>query len=155
VSQEEPMALEFSICEIQWRRYRRVSENQHSRDWLKFQSLRGLAANTLDAYGRDLDAYLGFLESAGVALQSVVRSTVGAYIEKIAQCPAKWGSKVKREREPHCRMRLCSSISQSFDFSTIIWLKKCEGPYDSFRAAGVAWARDPNGDATLCENHTD
>jgi site-specific recombinase XerD len=79
------MALEFSICEVRWERYRRVSENRHARDWLKFQSLRGLAANTLDAYGCDLDAYLAFLESAGIALHSVVRSTIGAYIESIAQ----------------------------------------------------------------------
>jgi integrase/recombinase XerD len=64
---------------------------------LKFQSMRGLAANTLDAYGRDLDAYLGFLESSGVALQSVVRSTIGAYIQDIAQGPASRASRPKAE----------------------------------------------------------
>jgi integrase/recombinase XerD len=96
VSQEEPMALEFSICEVRWERYRRVSENEHARDWLKFQSLRGLAANTLDAYGCDLDRYLGFLESAGITLRSVVRSTIGAYIERIVQCRFLRGSKRKR-----------------------------------------------------------
>jgi site-specific recombinase XerD len=59
--------------------------------------MRGLAANTLDAYGRDLDAYLAFLEFAGVQLPSVVRSTIGAYIENIAQRPVSRGSKRKRE----------------------------------------------------------
>src|SRR5258708_10416717 len=79
------MALEFTICEVRWERYPRVSGNAHAREWLKFQSMRGLAANTLDAYGRDLDAYLRFLESADVELQSVVRSTIGAYVQDIAQ----------------------------------------------------------------------
>ena len=60
---EEPMTLEFSICEVKWDRYPRVSENAHAREWLKFQATRGLAANTIEAYGRDLDCYLGFLYS--------------------------------------------------------------------------------------------
>ena len=47
------MALEFTICEVRWERYRRVSENLHAREWLKFQAARGLAANTIEAYGRD------------------------------------------------------------------------------------------------------
>ncbi len=91
------MALEFTICEVRWERYPRVSENAHAREWLKFQSTRGLAANTLDAYGRGLDAYLRFLESAGVELQSVVRSTIGAYVQDIAQHPASRSLKTKPE----------------------------------------------------------
>lgn len=91
------MALEFTICEVRWERYPRVSENAHAREWLKFQSTRGLAANTLDAYGRDLDAYLRFLDSAGVELQSVVRSTIGAYVQDIAQHPAARSLKAKPE----------------------------------------------------------
>src|SRR5260370_26127224 len=91
------MALEFTICEVRWERYTRVWENAHGREWLKFQSTRGLAANTLDAYGRGLDAYLKFLESAGVELESVVRSTIGAYIQEIAQRPASRSLKVKPE----------------------------------------------------------
>src|SRR5713226_8366248 len=97
MSLEEPMALEFSICEVRWERYRRVLENAHARDWLKFQSMRGLAANTLDAYGRDLDSYLRFLESAGVELRSVVRSTIGAYVQEIAQHPAPRSLKARPE----------------------------------------------------------
>ena len=82
------MALEFSICELRWERYPRVSENVHAREWLKFQSARGLTANTLDAYGRDLDAYVRFLEATGISLEAVNRSTLAAYIRGISELPA-------------------------------------------------------------------
>jgi hypothetical protein len=55
------MALQFAVCEVRWEKYPEVSENAHAKEWLKFQSTRGLAANTLETYGRDLDAYLAFL----------------------------------------------------------------------------------------------
>jgi integrase family protein with SAM-like domain len=71
------MALEFSICEVRWERYQRVAENPHAREWLKFQAARGLAANTIAAYGRDLDSYLGFLQSQDISFESVIRPTIG------------------------------------------------------------------------------
>ena len=77
------MALEFSICEVRWERYRRVAENPHAREWLKFQAARGLAANTIEASGRDLDSYLGFLESQDISFESVIRPTIGAYVRSI------------------------------------------------------------------------
>lgn len=79
------MPLEFSVCEVRWERYPRVSENPHARAWLEFQSTRGLAANTIEAYGRDLDSYLGFLESQRIPFESVVRPTIGAYVRGIAE----------------------------------------------------------------------
>ena len=81
------MTLEFSICEVKWDRYPRVSENAHAREWLKFQATRGLAANTIEAYGRDLDCYLGFLDTRNVPFDSVIRPTIGAYIQSIAELP--------------------------------------------------------------------
>ena len=77
------MTLEFSICEVKWDRYPRVSENAHAREWLKFQATRGLAANTIEAYGRDLDCYLGFLDTRNVPFDSVIRPTIGAYIQSM------------------------------------------------------------------------
>jgi hypothetical protein len=77
------MALKFSICEVRWERYRRVADNPHAREWLKFQAARGLAANTIEAYGRDLDSYLGFLASQSISFEAVIRPTIGAYIRSI------------------------------------------------------------------------
>ena len=77
------MALEFSICEVRWERYRTVAENPHAREWLKFQAARGLAANTIEAYGRDLHSYLEFLQSQDISFESVIRPTIGAYVRSI------------------------------------------------------------------------
>jgi integrase/recombinase XerD len=82
------MALEFTICEVRWERYRRVAENPHAREWLKFQAARGLAANTIEAYGRDLDSYLKFLQSQNIPFESVIRPTIGAYVRSITDLPA-------------------------------------------------------------------
>src|SRR5258707_12238713 len=82
---EEPMALEFSICEVRWERYRRVSENLHAKEWLQFEAARGLAVYAIAAYGRDLDRYLGFLETENIPFHSVIRPTIGAYIRSITQ----------------------------------------------------------------------
>jgi site-specific recombinase XerD len=79
------MALEFTICDVQWERYPRVLLNAHAREWLKFQATRGLAPNTIDAYRRDLDAYLAFLLSARIEFTSVVRNQIGACIQHLAQ----------------------------------------------------------------------
>lgn len=102
------MALEFSICEVRWERYPRVAENPHATEWLKFQAARGLAANTLDAYGRNLDAYLAFLNTAGISLGSIVRSTIGAYIRHLAELPVARVERAGRE----ARTRLANATLQ-------------------------------------------
>lgn len=82
------MPLKFSVCEVRCERYPRVSENPHAREWLEFQSTRGLAANTIEAYGRDLDSYLDFLGTRDIPFPSVIRPTIGAYVQSIAVLPA-------------------------------------------------------------------
>jgi hypothetical protein len=111
---EEPMALEFAICEVRWERYRRVSENPHAREWLKFQAARGLAANTIEAYGRDLDRYLGFLEAENIPFHSVIRPTIGAYIRNITQIDVPRVRERGWKQEALSRTPLCNSTSLWF-----------------------------------------
>jgi integrase/recombinase XerD len=91
------MALEFTICEVRWERYPKASENTHAREWLQFQAARGLAANTLDAYGRNLDAFLRFVELRNIPLHSVRRNTVGIYVQHLAHLPVPRFSKRAQE----------------------------------------------------------
>ena len=58
------MGAKLSMCEVRWERYPRVAESAHSRAWLRWQCNRGLAANTLEAYGRGLERNLLFLRGA-------------------------------------------------------------------------------------------
>jgi hypothetical protein len=107
-------ALEFSICEVKWDRYPRVSGNAHAREWLEFQATRGLAANTIEAYGRGLDRYLGFLDTRNIPFHSVIRPTIGAYIQSIAVLAEPRVLKKGRRQEPLSRMPLCNNTSLWF-----------------------------------------
>jgi site-specific recombinase XerC len=51
-----------------------------ARAWLSFQAYRGLALNALDAYGRNLERYLRFVEETGKKPWELRRDTAGAYL---------------------------------------------------------------------------
>ena len=82
------MDADFSISSIRWERYPQLAADHHGRRWLTFQANRGLAPNTLDAYGRNLDAYLRFpaLKSAPAAKDSK-RSDIALYVRELAAQP--------------------------------------------------------------------
>lgn len=80
MSLEEHMGTKFSVCEVRWERYPLVAESAHSRAWLTWQCNRGLAANTLEAYGRGLERYLRFLAGRGLAIESATRLDIAAYV---------------------------------------------------------------------------
>ena len=54
-------------------------------EWLGFQACRGMAINTLDAYGRNLERYLRFLETEGKKPWEVKQDTVGRYLRKLIE----------------------------------------------------------------------
>lgn len=83
MSLEEHMGTKFSVCEIRWERYRRAAENAHCREWLTWQWNRGLAANTLEAYGRGLERYLLFLAGRDLTIESATRLDIAAYVRDL------------------------------------------------------------------------
>jgi site-specific recombinase XerD len=66
------------IGEGRWDRIPTVAAAPEARAWLSFQACRGLALNTLDAYGRNLERYLRFLN--GESPWEIKQDGVGAYL---------------------------------------------------------------------------
>jgi len=95
MSLEEHMGAKFSVCEVRWERYPRVAESAHPRAWLTWQCTRGLAANTLEAYGRGLDRYLLFLAGRGLTIESATRLDIAAYVRDFLS-PGSIGSDSQR-----------------------------------------------------------
>jgi integrase/recombinase XerD len=77
------MGANSLICEVRWERYPLVAENAHSRAWLTWQCNRGLAANTLEAYGRGLERHLLFLSGKGLTIENATRLEIAAYVRDL------------------------------------------------------------------------
>ena len=74
------MSFDFVVHPIHWERCPRAAADPHASSWLTLQSRRGLAPNTLDAYARALERYLGFLALRGIPASAVTRGDVGLYL---------------------------------------------------------------------------
>ncbi len=64
------------IGEVRWERIPIVAESPDPK-------CRGLAPNTLEAYGRNLERYLSFLEADGIQPWEVRQNNVGAYLRSL------------------------------------------------------------------------
>lgn len=71
------------IQEIQWGRSPIIAELAEARAWMTFQVCRGLAENTLDAYGRNLEHYLRFLQRRGLQPWEVRQDQVADYLREL------------------------------------------------------------------------
>lgn len=72
---------------IEWDKYPLVADHLHVRQWLHFQAVRGLAANTIDAYGRALNDYLDFCQRLGVAADTATREHIARYARDLTERP--------------------------------------------------------------------
>lgn len=73
-----------------------IAELVEARSWLQIQADLGLAENTIAAYGRALEDYLGFCKRSGLTPKEVTREQIAAYIHDLRTRPGKKGTKVKR-----------------------------------------------------------
>ena len=84
-----------AVGEVRWERYPRVSHLESARAWLGLQANLGLAANTIEAYGRALEDYLTFSAAQGVAVEPATRAHIAAYLRHLASRPSPRGPKVR------------------------------------------------------------
>src|SRR5947209_6416601 len=65
---------------IEWFRYPFVAAHELARAWLSTETLLGLAPNTLDAYARGLDDFLGFCQRADISPVTATRADLARYV---------------------------------------------------------------------------
>ena len=84
------------MTEVRWERYPLVERLPSAHTFLKIQHDLGLAPNTIDAYGRGLQEYLGFCSERGMDPQTATKADVAAYVRYLAERPGLHGANVVR-----------------------------------------------------------
>ena len=73
----------FAVQPVRWDRCPLAAADPMCRSWLTFQSNRGLARNTLDAYSQGLEVFLRFLAHQKLSVPAVKRIHIGAYLASL------------------------------------------------------------------------
>jgi integrase/recombinase XerD len=87
--------LELSVTTIRWDRYPRVAQHKHSQAWLQIQENLGLAFNTIEAYGRALNDYLGFCQDREIPAVAATRAHLSWYVRDLTSRPNPRGAAVR------------------------------------------------------------
>ena len=82
------------MADVRWNHYPHVFANDVARSWLLLESNLGLAANTLDAYGRALEEYIGFSAVRNTAIITATKAHVAAYVRYLISRPNRRGQNV-------------------------------------------------------------
>jgi integrase/recombinase XerD len=83
------------MSHVQWERYPQVAHLSLANSWLRMQANLGLAQNTIDAYGRALEDYLGFCQRQGISAEAATKGQVAQYVHDLASRPNRRGMKVR------------------------------------------------------------
>src|SRR5438045_3512233 len=75
------------LIDISWARYPMVAHLSHARVWLQIQANLGLASNTIDAYGRALEDYLGFCHRHEIVAENATKGHVSQYVHDLTSRP--------------------------------------------------------------------
>lgn len=81
------MSSSTSPDSIEWFRYPFVAAHDLAEAWLTTETLLGLAPNTLDAYARGLDDFLGFCRRTGIEPVTATRGDLAGYVGDLCARP--------------------------------------------------------------------
>src|SRR5271165_1534371 len=82
------------MADVRWELYPGVADNEMARAWLVLESNLGLAANTLDAYGRALQEYLAFSSDRNASVVTATKDHVAEYVRYLTSRPGQRGRNV-------------------------------------------------------------
>lgn len=82
------------IFDIRWDKFPQVAVSETARAWLVIGVNLGLAANTLEAYGRALEDYMTFSSGTGRAVATATKDHIAAYVRHLTSRPNRHGPKV-------------------------------------------------------------
>lgn len=74
------MPSSTSSGNVEWFRYPFAATHDLAKTWLTTETLLGLAPNTLDAYARGLDDFLGFCQKANISPTTATRADLARYV---------------------------------------------------------------------------
>jgi site-specific recombinase XerD len=77
------LSTNFVVQPLCWNRFPMVGGHPLCHAWLTFQSHRGLAENTLDAYSRGLETFLRFLSDRQLSVPSIRPVHIGTYLDSL------------------------------------------------------------------------
>ena len=72
---------------IRWERYPLVAQHPQARVWLSLQAKLGLAPNTVDAYGRDVEDYFAFCRRNDTEPNCATHDHLAAYLQHLRDRP--------------------------------------------------------------------
>ncbi len=82
------------MAEIRWERHPRAAGLDVARAWLVLQQNLGLAANTIDAYGRAFREYLAVSDANDISVIEAAKDHIGAYVRDLTSRPHRRGRSV-------------------------------------------------------------
>ena len=83
------------MTDIRWERYPLVAREECSRSWLQIQGNLGLASNTIEAYGRALNDYLGFCQHHEINAEAATKEHLSWYVHDLTSRPNPRGANVR------------------------------------------------------------
>lgn len=69
--------------DIEWFRYPLLTANSHAHKWLRNEALLGLAPNTIDAYARGVESFLGFCSLQELDPVKTTKADIALFIGKL------------------------------------------------------------------------